>query len=159
MMRGLALALALAAAVAGCGYRLAAKGAPLAGGASAVFVPPLENRTGDAEAGAFVASALREELARRGASGGPASAARLVGAVEDLRAGPSSPNGATWRLALTASARLVVSERAVAEARAAREEEYLAGQDPLETEGRRRLALRRAAAGAARDLVERLEAP
>jgi hypothetical protein len=52
----------------------------------------------------------------------------------------------------------VVSERAVAEARAGREEDYLAGQDPLETEGRRRVALRRAAAGAARDLVERLEA-
>jgi hypothetical protein len=162
-MRALGLALAVAAAGTGCGYRLASKGAPLAGGATAVFVPPFENHTGDAEAGAFVAAALREELARRGAAGEAASTARIVGIVESLRADPSAPSAAgapfaTWRLALTASARLVVSERAVAEARAGREEDYLAGQDPLETEGRRRVALRRAAAGAARDLVERLEA-
>jgi hypothetical protein len=56
------------------------------------------------------------------------------------------------------SARLVSSGRAVAQARVSRDEEYLAGQDPLETEGRRRLALRRAAQAAARDLVEQLEA-
>jgi hypothetical protein len=47
----------------------------------------------------------------------------------------------------------------VAEARVGREEEVVGGQDPLETEARRRIALRRAAAAIARDLVERFEAP
>jgi Lipopolysaccharide-assembly len=157
-MRRLALALA-AVALSACGYRFASRGAPLAGGVAQIFVPPLENRTGDAEAGAFVAAALREELARRGADGGSSAAARLEGAVEDTRYAPSSPNGATWALSLTVSARLVSAGKPVAETRVARSEEYLAGQDPLETEGRRRLALRRAAAAAARDVVEQLEKP
>jgi hypothetical protein len=152
------LAVALLALPA-CGYRLAARGAPLAGGASEVFVPPLENRSSDSEAGALVAAALREELARRGAQGGAGAAARIEGAVEDVRYGSSSPNGATWKLALVVSARLVAPGGAVPQARIARSEEYLVGQDPLETEGRRRLALRRAAAAAARELVERFEAP
>jgi hypothetical protein len=157
-MRRLPAALAILA-LSGCGYRLAARGAPLAGGASSVFVPPLENRSGDAEAGAFVAAALREELARRGAQGDAGAAARLEGAVEDLRYGPSSPNGATWSLALEVRARLVAPGGPLPEARITRSEEYLVGQDPLETEGRRRLALRRAATAAARELVERFEAP
>jgi len=55
--------------------------------------------------------------------------------------------------------KLADGTRTIAEARVVREEEFLAGQDPLETEGRRRLALRRAAQAAARDLVERFEAP
>jgi hypothetical protein len=54
--------------------------------------------------------------------------------------------------------RLVEGDRALKETRVVREEEYLAGQDPLETEGRRRLALRRAAASVARDLVDAFEA-
>jgi hypothetical protein len=120
-------------------------------------VRPFENRTGDSEAGAFVAAAVREELARRGGERG--GEGRLDGIVEDARAAPSSPNGATWRLGLIVSAKLVDGTRTLAEARVAREEEFLAGQDPLETEGRRRLALRRAAQAAARELVERFEAP
>jgi len=156
---GPALLLAALLLASGCGYQLAARGTPLAGGVGPmhVTVRPFENRTGDSEAGAFVAAAVREELARRGGEGG--SEARLEGVVEDSRASPSSPNGATWRLGLTVWGKLADGTRTIAEARVVREEEFLAGQDPLETEGRRRLALRRAAQAAARDLVERFEAP
>jgi hypothetical protein len=157
-MRAAWLAAALLGTAA-CGYRVAARGAPLAGGVTRVAVAPLENRTADAETGALVAAALREELARRGADGGPADgSARLEGVVEDTRAAPSVPTAQAWRLALTVSGRLVKAGTPVAEARVVREEEFLSGQDPLETEGRRRLALRRAAAAAARDLLERMEA-
>jgi hypothetical protein len=103
--------------------------------------------------------ALRRELARRDADGDPRARARIEGAVEDSSFGPSSPNGATWRAGLTVSARLVVDGKVVAEQRARREEDYLAGLDPLESEGRRRLALRRAAEAVAREIVERFEAP
>ena len=154
------LAAAALLAACACGYHLAGHGAPLAGGVKTAAVPPFENRTSDAEAGALVAGAVRDELARRGAAG--EGGARILGVVESAVAGPSSviASGAqTWRLGMVASARLVDGDRTVAQARAARDEEYLSGQDPLETEGRRRLALRRAAEALARDLVERLEAP
>jgi hypothetical protein len=158
-------ALALAAVVlasSGCGYRLAAAGRPLAGGVTEVGVPPFENRTADAEAGALLAAGVRDELARRGVvSASEEGGARLEGVVESSQATPSSADGrgaASWRLALRATARLVKDGAALADASVVREEEFLSGQDALETEGRRRLALRRAAATAARDLVERLEA-
>jgi hypothetical protein len=157
-MRAAALALLL---LSGCGYRLAAKGAPLAGGVTHVFVPPFENRTGDAEAGAFVAAALREELSRRDAIAGAESAARIEGVVEATTAAPSTAAATgtfTWRLGMVVTARLLDAGKPVAEARIVREEEFLTGQDPLETEGRRRVALRRAATAAARDVVERFEA-
>jgi hypothetical protein len=146
-------------ALAGCGYGFAAGAGRLPPGAEKVFVRPLEDRTTDAELGALVAAALRGELARRGADGGPGSRARIEGAVEESSFGPSSPNGATWRAVLVVSAQFVVDGKVTAEQRARREEDWLAGQDPLESEGRRRLALRRAAEAVARDLVERFERP
>jgi len=79
--------------------------------------------------------------------------------VEESVFGPSGQSGATWRTALVVSARLVVDGKTVAEQRTRREEDYLVGLDPLESEGRRRLALRRAAEAAARDIVERFEQP
>ena len=158
-VRGCAQAISLLVLLAtACGYHLAPHGAPLAGGVTRADVRPFDNHSGDAEAGAFAAAAVREELARRNAMG-EGAAARIEGVVEAVGATPSSPNGATWRLTLVISARLVDSSRAVAQARVARDEEYVTGQDPLETEGRRRLALRRATQAAARELVERLEAP
>jgi hypothetical protein len=156
--RGRPLILAAALLAAACGYRGAA-GRGLAGGVERAFVAPFENRSGDAEAGAFVSASVRDELERRDAGGGRGSRARIEGVVEETRASPSSPNGATWRLYLRVQARLVEGERALKETRLEREEEYLAGQDPLELEGRRRLALRRAAAALARDVVEAFEAP
>jgi hypothetical protein len=142
-----------------CGYGFAAGAGRLPSGAERVFVRPLEDHTTDAELGALVAAALRGELARRGADAGPGARARIEGAVEESSFGPSSPNGATWRAVLVVSARLVIDGKVALEQRARREEDWLAGQDPLESEGRRRLALRRAAGAVARDIVERFERP
>jgi Lipopolysaccharide-assembly len=147
------------ALLASCGYSLSAGKNRLPEGAQRIFVRPFEDRTTDAEAGALVAAALRRELARRDAAAGPEAPARIEGAVEETSFGASSPNGTTYKLAVTVSARLVVDGRVRAEQRARREEDWLAGQDPLESEGRRRLALRRAAEALAREIVERFEMP
>jgi len=60
---------------------------------------------------------------------------------------------------LVVSTQLMVGGKLVAEQRTQRDEDWLAGQDPLESEGRRRLALRHAADGAAREIIERYELP
>ena len=153
------VAAAAALALASCGYGFGAGAGRLPPGAQHVFVRPLENRTTDAELGALVAASLRHELARRRADAGPEAPARIEGAVEEAGFGASSPNGATYRLSLVVSARLLVDGKVLAEQRARRDEDWLAGQDALESEGRRRLALRRAAEGIAREIVERFEAP
>jgi hypothetical protein len=124
-----------------------------------VAVRPLENHTSDVEAGGFVASALRRELARWGADAeADAATARIEGTVDDVTTGAATPDGSIQRLVLACSARLVAGEKVLREARVVREESWLAGRDALESEGRRRLALRRAAEGAARELLERFEA-
>jgi hypothetical protein len=140
-----------------CGYAFTAGVGRLPAGAEQVAVRPLGNRTGDAEAGALLAGALRAELARRGADGGPSAPARLEGEVEEIASAPAGAG--MWRLTLVVQARLSGARGTLAEHRARRTEDYLAGVDPLETEGRRRIALGRAAAAAAREIVERMEAP
>ncbi len=153
---------AVAAAVlaaAGCGYSVTAGGGRLPQGAEKVYVPVLVNRTSEAEAGSLVAAAMREELARRGASGGEGAPARLDGTVVRCSAVPVNVQSGTWRLTFEVQARLVVDGKTVAEATSRREVDYLGEVDAVATEGRRRLAVRRAASDAARDVVERLEAP
>jgi hypothetical protein len=145
-----------ALALGACGYALTSGVSRLPAGAETVSVAPLANRTTDAEAGALVAVALRRELARRGAEGGPGSPALLAGEVEEISAVPSV-GAATWRLTLVVRASLSAGGRALGEARVRHSEDYLGGVDALESEGRRRIALRRAADGAARELIERLE--
>ncbi|HEX8909676.1 MAG TPA: LPS assembly lipoprotein LptE [Anaeromyxobacteraceae bacterium] len=154
--RGRALALFALLALGACGYTVHGAGR-LPENARRIFVRPLENRTTDADAGALVAAALRRELARRGADAEPDAPAHLEGAVDDVTFGASSPNGAVYRLTLTVTARLVVAGKVASEQRSQRAEDWLAGQDPLESEGRRRLALRHAADAAAQEIVERLE--
>jgi len=153
-----AAALVLLAA-AGCGYSLAAGAGRLPPGAEQIFVPPLENRTADAEVGALVAAALRQELARRGVEGGPAAEARIQGTVLRAAFAPTTPQIASYRLALEVQARLVIGGKVVAEQTVRREQDYLGEEDALASEGRRRLALRRAAADVAREMVERFETP
>ena len=155
-MRQIVLVLA-AMGLAGCGYAFSAGGGRLPAGAERIFVRPLENRTTDAEAGALMAAALRQELARRSADGDPGSPARLEGAVLTSTFTPST--GTTYLLTLQVEVRLVSGERQLAETRRSRQEVYIAGTDPLESEGRRRTALRRAALALARELVESLEVP
>src|SRR5256885_16645037 len=101
--RSFALALVLAG---GCGYQFANHGQPLPPGAESVFVAPFENRTGDAEAGALVAAAVRDELARRGREGGAGAPARVEGEVTESGFGPSGPGGQTYRLTMEIRARL-----------------------------------------------------
>lgn len=128
-------------------------------GAESVRVRPLANRTADAEAGALLAAALRDELARRGAAGGEGGPARLEGTVLESAAALTSPDGSTWRLTLEVEARLLAGDRLLGDVRVRRQEDYLGEVDALATEARRRLALRRAADAAAREILERLEQP
>ncbi len=160
-------ALALVLALSGCGYgfenRYVAKG-----GAERVHVQPFENLSTEASLGAELTAALRDELARRGASAGPGAPAEIVGEVRATAPGTSSPDGSTWRIGVVVKARLVVDGATVSERTVRRDADYLAGvsaldaqgrrvNDALETEGRRALALRRVAGDAARDLLRAFE--
>jgi hypothetical protein len=156
---GLVAALVVLATGAGCGYAVGSGAARLPAGADRVFVPPLENRTADAEAGALVAAAMREELSRRGATGGEGSSARIEGAVTRSSSSPLTTQGGTWRLVFEVQARLTVNGQEVAQIKVRREVDYLGEVDAIATEGRRRLAIRRAAEESAREIVERLETP
>jgi hypothetical protein len=158
---GPAAVLSLLAAIAGsgCGYAVGSGAARLPDGAGPVFVPPLENRTTDAEAGALVAAALREELSRRGSAGGEGASTRIEGVVTRSSSSPLTTQGGTWRLVFEVQARLVVNGQESAQVKVRREIDYLGEVDAIATEGRRRLAIRRAAGDAARDIVERLETP
>ena len=153
-------ALALAAGLAlvgGCGYGFTSGAARMPPGAEKIFVPPFDNRTADSEAGAWLATALRQELARRGANGRAGARARIEGEIDSDGFFPTSVT--TFQLTMAAHARLVVDGKVVSNQAFVRQEDYVAGEDPLETEGRRRLALRRAAEEMARDVVERFERP
>ena len=157
--RAAAAGLVLAALVAGCGYSFAAGKGRMPPGAERVQVAPLSNQTADAEAGALGAAALREELARRGSAGGADAPARIEGTVLRITFGPSTPDAATYRLVLEVQVRLVVEGKVAAEQTARRQQDYLGEVDALASEGRRRLALRQAAADLAREVVERFETP
>ena len=88
---------------------------------------PFENLSTEASLGAEVTAALRDELARRGASAGPGAPAEIVGQVRAGAPGPSSPDGATWRIGVEVKARLVVKGTTVSERTVRREADYLAG--------------------------------
>ncbi len=149
-VRGLAAVAAIAGAA--CGYRVTT--AYHLRGAERASVRPFDNLSGDPELGAAVTAALREELARRGAAG---EGAAIEGDVHAGDAAPSSPDAATYRVAVDVRARLRVGADVVAEKAVRRELDYVAGGDALETEARRALALRRLAAEAARDVLRAFE--
>jgi hypothetical protein len=152
MRRAALLALALAS---GCGYAVAS-GLRLQGGVTRVAVRPFENLSTDPALGAVVATALREEVARRGGGSADEAAAVIDGEVRTDTLAPTLAGGASQRVALTVQARLLVGGAVKVERRVRREEEYLSGVDALEGEGRRALALRRAADEAARALLDAL---
>jgi len=156
-VRAAGLLLLLPAAA--CGYGFGAGRARLPAGAEAVLVRPLDNRSPDAEAGPLLSAALRRELARRGAEGGAGAPAELTGEVEEASAVPVTAGASAWRLTLVARVRLTAAGKPLGEASVRRGEDYVAGVDALESEGRRRVALARAAEAAARQLLERLAPP
>jgi hypothetical protein len=119
-------------------------------------VRPFENRSSEPGLGATVTDALRTELSRRGADRGD-EAAVIDGEVRADEPAVASSGAATWRVGLTVHARLAAGGTTVAEHVAHRETEFLGGADPLETEGRRALALRRLAGDAARDVLRAFE--
>jgi len=148
-----AAALGLAAA-AGCGYGFSARWAGK-GGADRVEVRPIENLSSEPGLGPVVTDALRTAIARRGASG--EGGATLEGEVRTRPPAPSSPGGATWSIGVQLKAKLVVDGHATAEGTFTREAEYLSGADPVETEGRRALALRRLADDIALEVLAAFE--
>lgn len=155
-MRLAATALVLAA-LTGCGYAFSQRYAAV-GGADRIHVRPFENRSTEPDLGAAVTAALREELARRGADAGEGAPALLDGEIRATDPVLTSASGATWRIGVEVRARLTAREGAPPVERTVRRDtDYLGGADPLETEGRRALALRRAASEAARDLLRALE--
>jgi hypothetical protein len=163
----LALSALAAGALAGCGYGFTQRYVAV-GGADRIHVRTIENRSTEPDLGATVTAALRGELARRGADGGEGAPAVIEGEVTATEPALASTSGApgsagvtsgtTWRIAVELRARLTASAGAPAVERTVRRQaHYLGGGDPLETEGRRALALRRAADEAARELLRSLE--
>jgi hypothetical protein len=148
---------ALAAlALAGCGYGFTQHYAA-AGGVDRIHVRPFVNASTDPELGAVVTAALRSELARRGAEAPEGVGATLDGEVRATEPLLTSTAGTTWRVAVEVRARLVAAGARQVDRTIRREVDFLAGADPLETEGRRALALRRAADEAAGELLRALE--
>jgi hypothetical protein len=152
------VALHLVVATAACGYAATTRYVAR-GGAERIHVRVFENLSTEPALGAVVTTALRDALARRGADAGPDAPAFIEGDVRAGVPGPSTPGGATWRIALQIRARLVTAGAPVVERTVTRETDYLAGVggDALETEGRRALALRRVAEDTARELLEAFE--
>ncbi len=143
-------------ALAGCGYGFSQRYVAV-GGVGRIHVRAFENRSTEPELGAVVAAALREELARRGAASEAGAAALLDGEVRATDPVLTSSAGATWRIGIELRARLSAGQGPPVERTVRREADFLAGADPLETEGRRALALRRVAGDAARELLRALE--
>jgi hypothetical protein len=160
--RALALSVSLAfgsALGAGCGYQLAAGAGRFPAGVDRVYVRPLENLSADADVGALVATAMRQELARRGMVGGEQAPARIEGEVIASSFTPSSGAAVTYTQSISVRIRLMAGEKRLAEKNVTANQDYLAGVDPLESEGRRRVAIRSLSELIARDAIEQLELP
>lgn len=156
MRRRLAIPAAAALALAGCGYGFSQRYVA-AGGVGRIHVRPFVNSSTEPELGAVVTSALRTELARRGAGAPEGEGAVLDGEVRATEPVLTATTGTTWRVGIEVRARLVAGAARPVERTIKREADFLGGSDPLETEGRRALALRRVAEDAARELLRSLE--
>jgi len=153
------VALAVAVLTASCGYRFVRPSAGLPGEVKAAWVPMLGNLTAEAGAEVFVTQALREQLQRWGALGGPEGPARLEGSVEQVTAGVllASPGALPgYQLSATLSLKLVVDGETKAQTRVTEREAYLSGADVLLTEANRQAALRRLAETLAREGLDAL---
>jgi hypothetical protein len=155
--RALTPAALAALTLAGCGYGFSQQYVA-AGGVDRIHVRPFVNASTEPELGVVVTSVLRTELARRGASAPEGQGAVLDGEVRATEPTLTTTAGTSWKIGVEVRGRLLVPgaprplDRIVR-----RETDFLAGGDPLETEGRRALALRRVADEAARELLRALE--
>ncbi len=141
---------------AGCGYR-AATAYRARGGVEKVHVRAFENDSTDPELGAVLTAALRDELARRGATAPADAPAQLEGSVRVTSGTPSSYFPAATAVTVEIHARLSVNGKLVHELTLQRSEPHPGGADALEAEGRRATALRKLARDAAREVLGALE--
>ncbi len=139
-----------------CGYSFSQRWTGQ-GGADRVHAAAFENLSTEPGLGAAITEALRAELARRGADAGEGAPVRIEGEVRAGDAAPATPGAGTWRVVLSVKARLVRGAEVLVERELRREATYLGAGDPLETEGRRTLALRRLAAELAREIPRAFE--
>jgi hypothetical protein len=152
-------ALCAALALGACGYGFSQRYVAR-DGAARVLVRTFENASTEPELGAAMTSALRAALARRGADAGEGAPTVLEGQIRAAEAVPTSSRGAstaTWRIAVEVRARLVGRDGGSAEHVTRREIDYLSGADPLETEGRRAVALRRLLDASAEEILRAFE--
>ncbi len=157
--RGAPLLALAALGLGACGYGFSQRWVAR-GGAERVHVRDFENRSTEPELGAALTEALRGELARRGADAPEGARAVIEGEVRATEPVPTATRAAqvaAWRIGIEVRARLVDGGATVAEKVLRRDADFLGGADPRESEGRRALALRRLAAGAARELLVAFE--
>jgi hypothetical protein len=149
----------LAASVAGgdgCGYR-AATAYRARGGVEKVHVRAIENDSTDPELGAVLTAALRDELARRGATAAADAPAQLDGSVRVTSGTPSSYFNAAAVVSVEIHVRLTLDGKLVHELTIQRSEPHQGGADAVEAEGRRATALHKLARDAAREVLAALE--
>ncbi len=149
-----------------CGYRFTPAGGPLPGGARALYVPVFKNATTEGGIEGYFTEALRDELARYGREGGPASDAEAHGTITSVSSGSAIVTSQlserafqtlSYRIQATVSVRVVRGGATLAETTVSGGEDYLPcrptagfecpvqGVGVLETEASRRMALRRLA--------------
>lgn len=155
---------ALAAVLAGCGYRFAVGGSGLPAGTGQIHVPVFENRSGEAEAGALFARALGDSLAARGRLGSLSAPSRIEGVVLSVGAKPILPHAekpdalgpslyaaeAAVRLTLITEGEVVCSREFYLT------DSYVPAADLLGLDANRGEALRRLAAAMMTDAENRL---
>jgi outer membrane lipopolysaccharide assembly protein LptE/RlpB len=153
-------AVAMLLLLAGCGYR-AVTPYRARGGAERIHVRAVENDSSDPELGAAVTTALRDELARRGAYAGADAPAQLDGVVRVTSGTPSSFFNPGGTVAVEVNAKLSVAGKPVQEFTVQRvvAAQHQGGADAEESEGRRATALHKLARDAAREVLRALEAP
>ncbi len=152
---------------ASCGYRFGAGGGGLPDGVTRVVSPVFHNNTAEPGLEVIFTRALREQLMRSGvrtAASGPAP--ELRGEVLAVWGGPTilttpirqgeTPTLASYRIWASAKLRLVEGERVLAETDIVGSEDYLPGQDILDSERNRQAALHRLAERLMTDGFDRL---
>lgn len=154
----------LVLALTACGYRFTAPNSSLPAGLTSVRVPLFQNRTAEPGAELFFTQAARDQLERAGRLGGDASEGVLEGTLLSVTSGPflqapELPRQPVFRLSVTLSLTLKKNDAVVGNTTVALSEEFPSGADVLLTESNRGAALRRIAESAAREGLERLQAP